>query len=150
MSALRTFLRDVIAIAAVLGSGAALGAHRWAMPDLGIFNLLWLARDPREQARSMIKLINAAFPSISADRGAVRRMARSIAHDTPPALRSLAAAGTQRGRIALRFEDILLRPLIAASTICRAFEIDAACADLMARQVVPRQPACLPFMLETL
>lgn len=125
-----------------------LDAHRWRMPDLGEYDLIWLFRDPREQAKSMVKLLSMAFTMIQPDRKTIRTIARSIEHDTPAALKSIRSWGRERRGLAFRFEAIIESPISTAHAICSGFGIDRIKVDEMAAQVVKRPPTCLPYMLE--
>lgn len=125
-----------------------LDAHRWRMPDLREYDLLWLSRDPREQAKSMVKLLSTAFSMIQPDRKTVRAMASSIDRDTSAALKSIRACGRERHGLSFRFEAIIESPLTTAHAICSGFGIDHIMAAEMAAQVVKRSPQCLPYMME--
>ena len=125
-----------------------LDAHRWRMPDLGEYDLLWLGRDPREQAKSMVKLMSMAFSMIQPDRKTIRALAKSIENDTPAAIKSIRAGRKERHGLAFRFEAIVQQPLVTAHAICAGFGLDPAKAETMAAQVVKRPPTCLPYMME--
>lgn len=125
-----------------------LDAHRWQIPHLGEYDLLWLARDPAQQARSMVKLMMATGQPVQPNRGTLRALAKSIRQDTPRAIRRLQRAGTQRAGIAIVFEDIIEHPRRTAATICEAFGIDEARAPAMAAQVRDRDTHCLPVLAE--
>jgi hypothetical protein len=124
-----------------------LDAHRYVLPSLSNARMIWLARDPREQARSMIKLMNATFRSMTADRSSVRRMAAGIKRDTTPASSNVYGAVGGKG-IALTFERLISEPHLTASTLCQFLDLDHRHADKMAAQVVPRRPECLPYLME--
>ncbi len=124
-----------------------LDAHRFAMPDLGEFDLIWLRRNPQEQARSMLKLIASMFSAVQITRQSVRAMKKGIIHDGPIAARRLADAGTPNA-IALDFEEILADPHRAARTIGYAFKIPAERWPVMASQVIKRDAKCLPYLME--
>lgn len=124
-----------------------LDAHRHTLPQLGEFDLIWLYRDEREQAKSGLKLMASMFSTIKPDRTQTRAWAAGLRRDTPRAIRSIEDAGAPR-ILSLRFEHILGDPFMSAHSICRHLGIDTARAREMASQVIPRGPECLPYMLE--
>jgi hypothetical protein len=126
-----------------------LDAHRLSrMPDMPKYDLIWLTRDPVQQARSMVKLLGSVFATVVPDRGTIRAMSRSIQKDEPRAFRTL--SGGARVQLHLRFEQILADPFGVANLVCAAFGIDRAHAPAMGSMVIRRSPACLPYLMETL
>ena len=125
-----------------------LDPQRVPPPTGQFYRMIWLTRDPEQQGRSQIKLIDA-HPS----RAMRKAMAQSIRRDEPRARRALATAalsGTPMLR--LTFEGILNDPLAAAAAIVEhigAERFAERAAWRMATAVMPRGPRCLPFMLET-
>ena len=109
------------------------------------YRTIWLTRDPEQQGRSQIKLIDA-HPS----RAMRKAMAQSIRRD---ARRALAAADLSgRPMLHLTFEQILGDPFTTAAAIVEhvgADQFGEGAAWRMATAVMPRGPHCLPFMLET-
>lgn len=124
-----------------------LDAHRYQLPPLGDFDLIWLCRDEREQAKSGLKLVSSMFSTIKPDRKQARAWAAGLRRDTPRAMKALALAGPPR-TLALRFEHILGDPFMSALKICRFLGLDNADPREMASQVLPRGPECLPYLLE--
>lgn len=112
------------------------------------YRTIWLTRDPEQQGRSQIKLIDA-----NPSRAMRKAMAQSIRRDEPRARRALAAADLSGWpMLRLTFEGILGDPFAAATAIVEhigAEQFDEGAAWRMATAVMPRGPHCLPFMLET-
>lgn len=124
-----------------------LDAHRYEIPQLGDFDLIWLYRDEREQAKSGLKLASAMFSTIKPDRKQARAWAAGLRRDAPRAVKALEAAGPPR-TLALRFEHILGDPFMSALKICRFLGLENADPREMASQVISRGPECLPYLLE--
>lgn len=125
-----------------------LEAHRYALPDLPGAKLIWLVRHPRQQARSMLKLLKSAFSSVSIDRGSIRAMQKGICRDTTRACRALDHVVGDGVGMALVFEDILKDPAASARMLCQYLGLPDSAAETMAAQVWKRDPACLPYMAE--
>lgn len=124
-----------------------LDAHRYRLPPLGDYDLIWLYRDEREQAKSGLKLAASMFSTIKVDRREIRAWAAGLRRDAPNAIKALEAAGPPRS-MTLRFEHIIADPFMAALSLCRHLGVDTAKAREMASQVIPRGPECLPYLLE--
>ncbi|GFM29228.1 sulfotransferase [Novosphingobium sp. PY1] len=125
-----------------------LDAHRFNLPDLSGAKLIWLARNPNEQAKSMLKLVGFMFSTVTIDRRSVRAMKKSICRDTTAAVRALDKAVGSGVGIALTFEDILKDPAGAAKVLCEYLDLPTAATEAMAAQVTPRSAACLPYLAE--
>lgn len=125
-----------------------LDPQRVPPPAGQLYRTIWLTRDPEQQGRSQIKLIDA-----NPSRAMRRAMAQSIRRDEPRARRALAAADLSgRAMLQLTFEGILGDPFAAARAIVEhigAEWFEEGAAWRMATAVMPRGPHCLPFMLET-
>lgn len=145
MAAQRTLETDPAAWAAMVEGRAVkvLDAHRFKLPRLDTFDMIWLARDPAQQARSMLKVM--AQPQSRRSRLA---MERGIAKDMPKAIGRLSTMGTMVNGMVLRFERMILEPRRVAAEICERLEIDPARADAMGDCVIPRAVSCLPYLLE--
>lgn len=124
-----------------------LDAHRHQLPDLSDFRLIWLQRDAREQAKSMLRLLGTMFSTIQIDRKSIRAMQSGIQRDTPLALRAIGLAGSHRS-IAMPFERILNQPLLSAHVLCDFLDIPANRALIMASQVMKRSPAARTVPME--
>ena len=111
------------------------------------YRFIWIDRDPVEQAKSMVKFMEAAgMPGINED--GVKKLAASFKRDRPR-VNGVMLEYTQPHRILkLRFEDILYNPAWAAHILngfCGNSMLDERA---MAAAVRPRGPKCLPYMLE--
>lgn len=111
------------------------------------YRVILMHRNHREQARSFLKfgqwLGMGADPDNRAD---VRRVAKSFDQD----FNRLHAACRDLGpTFIMDFENVLDDPATSASQVCGFLDLPAAAATpAMAGQVIPRQPECLPYMLE--
>jgi hypothetical protein len=104
--------------------------------------ILLLERNPREQARSQVKLMSGYIP------GPVKRaekaMERSIRRDMPVVRAQLGGSATVHR---LAFEDVLEDPAWAARKLERLVSFHFAAGfktEAAARVVMERHPACLP------
>lgn len=103
--------------------------------------IILMERNPREQARSQVKLL---ADLVRPDRHIVKAMERSIRRDTPLVRAQMRSLGTV---YLFRFEDVLKAPLMVANQlqgiIAHHFGgvFDSGVA---ARAVIPRQPSCAP------
>lgn len=109
--------------------------------------IILLSRNPREQARSQIKLLAAQIKGLG--RGAEKAMERSIRRDTPVMRAQLGESAIVHR---IDFEDVLESPFWAARMLGRmvAYHFDADFDDEAAQRVViPRHPSCAPdFTME--
>lgn len=124
-----------------------LDAQRYALPELTGAKLIWMVRDPREQARSMLKLVGSMFGAVKQDRASVRALTKSINRDTVSAVRALDDAVGGTG-IALKFENVLQRPAASAAVLCEYLGLPRATREAMVAAVRERSPACLPYLAE--
>jgi len=110
--------------------------------------VIWLDREPREQAKSQIKFVSLFAPV--PDR---RRAIRVVEADLKKSrVKHRAAVGVPGGcpAVTLSFEQIIINPIKSATVICD-FLTDHGwplSPELMALEVRPRQCACLPGFLE--
>lgn len=107
--------------------------------------VILMTRDPREQARSQVKMATAGTGLVLGRRG-VKAMERSIRRDMP------IMRAQMRGRAAVhefRFEDVLASPLSAAAQLSgivdRHFRARFGVVDAE-RTIIKRAPECLPHM----
>lgn len=125
-----------------------LGAHQYNLPDLSGAKLIWLARNPHEQAKSMLKLVSSMFSTVTIDRQSIRAMKKGILRDTTAAVWALDKAVGSGVGIALTFEDILRDPAAASRIMCEYLGLPGEAAGVMAAQVRMRGAACLPYLAE--
>lgn len=105
--------------------------------------IILMERDPREQARSQVKLL---ADLIGTDRRIVKAMERSIRRDTPLVRAQMRALGAV---YPFRFEDVLKAPLMVASQLRAILDHNFGTlfdAGTAARAVIPRHPSCAPDM----
>lgn len=114
--------------------------------------VIWLDRDPAQQAASALKFMAAMCSGIDQGRQARRAMAASYRADRAAAHAALGIGATPPAVDALKitFEFMIARPMEAASAITRfverlGYQVDI---DAMASVVVRRTTRCLPYMLE--
>lgn len=111
-------------------------------PELKV---IWLDRDPVEQAKSQIKFgAWVANLPVKQTRSLLRQWTRSLRKDRPKCLALFKALGCEL--LSLSFESLVQEPLAAAR--CLAEFTGAAPAEAMAAVVRPRGPECYPGLLE--
>jgi hypothetical protein len=112
----------------------------------GGFFSIWLRRDPRQQAKSQIKLLRAMGHNVPDTRNTRRLMVAKLKADEPRALNAIPVP-----LLTLDFEDVIRQPHMIAETMAVRLRPwwDGLDAGLMAAQARPRSPDCLHGMLET-
>jgi len=128
------------------GAIKVLDPHINKPPEGHDYRFIWLDRDPMQQARSMAKFFAAVKPEGLPDfsESQVQKLAESFRRDRPKC-QSFMFNYTHRV-MKIRFEDILADPMAAAARIsvfCGMLN-----TGLMAAQVRPRGPECLPYLME--
>lgn len=130
--------------------------HVYRPPAGPEYRVIWLDRDPREQAKSTIKCSEAYSPEEHAEhmRGHTHKSVRSdiqrqLRSERPEAMRAWKAV-TDRV-LAMRFEqfvkDYPRGAVDCARRIQKFVGLDLD-IDAMAAVVVKRRAGCLPYMLE--
>lgn len=124
-----------------------LDPHRYRLPDFGDATCIWLKRNPTEQAKSVLKLLHTGFSSrVENNRKSRRAITQNLRLEqriVPRLLRKCV------GRMStIDFEMIIREPSAFAAVLCEYLGLDPEKAPLMARQVLKREPNCLPYMLE--
>ena len=117
-------------------------AHRWTMPDLTGCKFIWLMRDPREQAKSMLKMIGQAQ-----NRASIRAFEQSIRSDQPRAMAKLTRAGARLAGT-MRFEGFINQPAWSSFALAHTLGMERETAFKMAYRIRQRQPECLPYLAE--
>lgn len=102
--------------------------------------MIWLRRDPIEQAKSQIKFLKMIGVNIQKDR--VRELADSIEPDTIEAQNFLSSIGLYL--LTVHFEDILSDPASIALGISEFLKRPDLDLQRMAAVVIKRGPECLP------
>lgn len=105
--------------------------------------IILMERNPREQARSQVKLLSMMGMK-GVGRRAERAMERSIKRDVPPMRAHLRNSAIVHG---IDFEDVLENPFWAARKLGRlvAYHYGADFdAESAASVVMPRHPSCAP------
>lgn len=110
---------------------------------------IFLTRNPREQAASMLKLVAAAFDRVPVDRRTRRAIEASIRRDAPLARRAVAGEDPF-ATLDLTFEDLIRNPLQTATEIASFLRLYGHDLDpiKMAAAVRSRDPACGSDLLE--
>ncbi|TDW63125.1 hypothetical protein EDF57_10680 [Novosphingobium sp. PhB55] len=122
-----------------------LNPHLNPPPAQGSYRTIYLSRDFAEQAKSTLKFAGAA-----ASRADRRTMEVQLQTEHRQAHKALIQLGTGM-YFNLPFEDLITRPLECARDIAsfvsarREVPLDP---HVMAACVKPRDPACLPYLLE--
>lgn len=128
------------------GALKVLDPHIFRPPHGPAYKIIWIDRDPLEQAKSMVKFMEVIAGPIPGDRQeAIETLRKSFINDRPKT-NGLLHSYTQ-WIMKLRFESILADPARAARQI-NEFCGKALDEKAMARAVLPRAPECLPYMLE--
>jgi len=112
---------------------------RWPRREHG-YRVIWLDRDPKEQSRSMAKLLLLEGRILT--RTQRRRIERGLRRDRPKALRALPLP-----RLGLRFRDLIQHPENTSARV-RDFLGEDLDVAAMVVQVIPRDPGCLEGFLE--
>lgn len=119
----------------------------WPPPGATGLRILWLDRSPREQAKSMAKLLGS-LGGVRVDRAERRRLEKDLArsrrkvvnhlrkHHEPPRFKGSTL-------LELRFEELLEYPRNVSQRIADWLDLGLDPAA-MAEVVRPRSPACLP------
>lgn len=111
--------------------------------------VIWLDREPREQARSALKLLNAFSSSVPIDRRAVRGIEASLRSSR--SANRYAVGIPSIPTLTLSFEDLIERTDRAVEAL-RIFLSTHGWHNLnferMAAAVLPRRASCHPGMLE--
>jgi hypothetical protein len=115
-----------------------LDLQRGKLPAGLAYNIIWLDRDPEEQAKSQAKMLRT-FMGIIISREARRNMQKSFGPDRIKAMKMINAA-QPLALFELRFEEILANPQRFAESLAVLDErLDA---EMMALAVVKRLPKC--------
>lgn len=106
--------------------------------------VIWLRRNERQQARSIVKFFEAATGrECIQNRSALRKLERSLVDDAQACKRVLRA--NKGPWMELSFEDLILKPQAAAQ---RLAEFTGGDAETMAAVVRKRGVECYPGLLE--
>lgn len=125
-----------------------LDPHRFRLPQLENVRVVWLNRNPAEQAKSAIKFMQHSGVHVENDKRTRKMLSRSYREEqrrVPFLLRKhfgARAVGT------IDFEVIIKEPESFARVLCEFVYLNYAHIPAMAKQVVARSPECLPYMLE--
>ncbi|RWB67602.1 hypothetical protein [Mesorhizobium sp.] len=112
--------------------------------------VIWLDRDPEEQARSQLKMVATFMRSVDMSRKSIRAMAAGNRRGRLPNMAAIGANG-RHPTLLLSFERLLTQPTDAAIAV-DAFLHEHGYVGLnfeaMRRQIRPRSPYCYPGMME--
>jgi hypothetical protein len=122
-----------------------LDPHRHELAREFDYDILWIHRDPTEQARSMVKFLRACGGRIDNGRSVVRAIARSIPEDYL-AFQRLRPHLAHRV-LELSFERLLTEPRTVSARVAEFLGRDLDVGAMVAA-VIYRTPRCLPGMLE--
>ncbi|PBC01790.1 hypothetical protein [Mesorhizobium sp. WSM3860] len=112
--------------------------------------VIWLDREPHEQAKSQLKMVSAMFGSVATNRRSIRSMVAGIRSERPS---NMAAVGAKSRcpTLLMSFERLLTQPTVATDAIA-AFLQSHGYKELnvsaMRRQIRRRYPTCYPGMME--
>lgn len=112
-----------------------------AWPKRFIARVIWLSRDPKQQAKSQLKFLKTCNPELrGVPDNAWRELARSYKSDTRDAQRIFDLAGVPM--LILRFEVLLRSPLSAAVELSKF--VGGIDVERAAKVVLPRNTNCAP------
>lgn len=111
--------------------------------------VIWLDRDPQEQAKSQLKMLYGIGAPVANNRKSMRVFVAGLRRDRPL---NMAAAGVGRlPNLRLSFEGLITRPANSVSAL-EAFLLshgyDTVDRRAMQQQTRPRSAACYPGMME--
>lgn len=111
--------------------------------------VVWLDRDPKQRAASVLKFSASLDPRINTNSKARKALAASFVKDQKTARRALQTAFPSHLQT-LSFEQLVTEPLESAQALCYLAGLDPSQPRLeaMVACLHPRSPACLPHMLE--
>jgi len=121
----------------------ALDPHRWMPPAGEDYRVIWLDRNPVEQAASQLKMAGAR-----SSRGNRRAMEHGLHADQRRAHRHLLHID-RAGILGIRFEDLIERPRRVVDELVAKIGVPLD-REAMVAQVVDRSSRCYPGMLEHL
>ncbi len=142
---------DPNAFAALRGHAIKLiGPAELPIGDMPKHIVIWLDREPHEQAKSQLKLVSAMFGGVAANRRSIRSMVAGIRSGRPS---NMAAVGAKSRcpTMLMSFERLLTQPVDAAHTIAAFLQwhgYQQLNVAAMRRQIRRRSPACYPGMME--
>lgn len=112
------------------------------------YRVIWMNRDPHEQAKSQLKFMNYLQPGIAdIRRETVRALAGSIKHDRHIEQR-LWANKFKAKLLEINFEDLLLRRIGACTAVTDFIGLHPSAIEKMLPLIVNRQATNYPGMLE--
>lgn len=122
-----------------------LDPQRHTPPPLHRYRFVWMKRNYREQAKSLVKFMHAAAPATQRLTPKLDRMADSLERDEKVMRPELKAMGDI---IVVRFESLIKRPKHEAQRVASFLNMDGLAAEAMAKVVVKRSPKCYKGLLE--
>lgn len=123
-----------------------LDPHKFRLPAIHHYRVIWCDRDPREQAKSQMKFLGAMF-GVARSRDDRRAIERGLRRDRGACL-ALFLKMPRASLLVVRFEDLLSWPLAAAEKIARFAGLPQSAEAAMAGRVVRRSPLCFDGMME--
>jgi hypothetical protein len=109
------------------------------------YNFIWMDRDSREQVKSQQKFMRALGGFHIPD-SQLKRLAKGIDGDRPVIVEMLKSYQDARV-LRIRFEALIRKPQRIAE-IVNEFLGGGLDVEAMAKCVMPREPECLPYVLE--
>lgn len=122
--------------------------YQLPMPAGWNYVVMWIDRDPVQQAISSIKFLRTMFSSVPCEvlkikKSDVLRYARNYNHDREKSLRALNRVAAKI--IYLRFEELLSSPRYVANVL--DYNMGGGLdVEAMTRAVLPRGPECQPSL----
>lgn len=112
--------------------------------------VIWLDRDPEEQARSQLKMVASFVRHVDMSRKNIRAMAAGNRRERAPNMAAIGANG-RCPTLILSFEHLLTEPTDASIRIdafLHEHDYRGLNFEAMRRQIRLRSPACYPGMME--
>lgn len=124
-----------------------LDPHHLRVPRDRPYAFILLERDPREQAKSHAKFLNAL--GVATTRNTKKQIERSLRRDLPQ-VKALLSSYPDSQMLTLQFERIIDDPLGSAERLDDFLQRDDFNMLDAARVVMRRTPRCLPYLMEAM
>jgi hypothetical protein len=114
-------------------------------PPAGLpYRFIWLDRDPTQQAKSQIKMLQTIFGAACV-RNEPAVLARSMVRDRPTAIAAMQKLSKEVA--VFRFEDLIESPVLQCLRLVNWLDVPAS-GSLLASIIRKRETDCLPYMAE--
>lgn len=123
-----------------------LDPHNFPLPPDREYLIIWMRRDFKEQAKSIVKFMQMLLGVRESKRTMIRKFEKSLPTETRKCFRLL----SNHPIIEVQFENVINFPKDEAVRVAEFVkEITELDTDKMASVIIPRSTDCYPGMLET-